>query len=209
MEDQSRMTRPRTERPRHEPGGFTRARAEAAAAMSVERTRAARTVAGNARDDDDRDALLAMLGLAGPVPRPRAADDGYADGYVLTHSLGRYVGAVADLVGVPPDGTACEVTDTVTAYLALAHRRPDHPGRDLMLIWNERQGWALGVETPPSEAPIVLARLGGDMVPAPREVAVFVTEALTRPGATRTLVALPAAVDRAGLAEAMERCTRS
>jgi hypothetical protein len=192
------MTQLSTERPRHESGSFTRGRAEAARAMSVERTRAARTVAGNSLDEADRHALLAMLGLAEPVTD---------DGPTLQHSLKRYVHAVADLVGVPADGTACEVTDTVTAYVALTGRHGDQPGRDLMLVWSERQGWTVSVETAPSEAPVVLSRLGGELVPPPEDVADFVTRSMTCPGSIRTLVAVPAAVDRRRLAENMERCT--
>ena len=192
------MTQLSTDRPRHESGSFTRARTEAARAVSVEQRRAARTVAGNSRDDADRDALLAMLGLAVPVTD---------DGLTLQSSLKRYVHAVADLVGVPAEGTTCEVTDTITAYLALTGHHGAQPGRDLMLVWSERQGWALSVETDPAETPVVLSRLGGELVPQPQEVADFVTRSMTHPGSTRTLAALPAAVDRARLAENMERCT--
>lgn len=192
------MTQLSTDRPRHESGSFTRARAESARAVSVERTRAARTVAGNSLDETDRVALLAMLGLAEPV-----ADDGRT----LQQALTRYVRAVADLVGVPAEGTACEVTDTVTAYLALPGNHGAQPGRDLMLVWSERQGWSVSVETTPTEAPLLLSRLGGELVPPPQDVADFVTRCIAHPGSMRTLAALPAAVNRTRLAESMERCT--
>lgn len=193
------MTQLSPDRPRHESGSFTRARAASAQAASVERTRAARTVAGNSLDDSDRDALLAMLGLA------EAAGD---DGQALQKSLTRYVQAVAGLVGVPAEGATCEVTDTVTAYLALPGRHGAQPGRDLMLVWSERQGWTVSVETDPAETPVVLSRLGGELVPPPEDVAEFVTRSLTHPEAARTLAALPAAVARDRLAENMEQCIR-
>lgn len=181
-------------KPRHESGSFGRARTEAAKAESVQRARAARTIAGNCRDAADRDHLLAMLGL----PTPTMVDTD-----ALATALRTYVRAVADAVGVPPEGTSHEVTDTVTAYLALARRWHEYPDRDLMLVWGERQGWAVAVETAPDEPPVVLAHLSGDPVPHPADVARFVTESIMLHGHGRRLVALPATVDRRHLAERM------
>jgi hypothetical protein len=188
----------RPDRPRHQQGDFARARAEAERAESVERVRAARTVVGNSRNPDDRDRLLSMLGLPGQA-------DAVDDTQVLTRALRTYVRAVADAVGVPPEGTTCEVTDTVTAYLALSRRGFRHPEHDLMLIWSERQGWSVSVETDPTETPVVLSCLGGDAVPDPTAVARFVTESIVHGGTQRRLVAMPAALSRTRLAELMNR----
>ena len=106
------------------------------------------------------------------------------DHQLLRSALAGYVSAVAAAVGVPPEGTSFEVTDTVTAYLGLSRRAPSYPGRDLMLVWSARQGWAVSVEPRPDEAPLVLARLGGDVVPAPEAVGRFVTEVVSRTGGT-------------------------
>ncbi|HEY2062510.1 DUF6292 family protein [Amycolatopsis sp. NBC_01480] len=106
------------------------------------------------------------------------------DHQLLRSALAGYVSAVATAVGVPPEGTSFEVTDTVTAYLGLSRRAPSYPGRDLMLVWSARQGWAVSVEPRPDEAPLVLARLGGDVVPAPEAVGRFVTEVVSRTGGT-------------------------
>lgn len=189
------MTQVRT---RHESGSFDRARIESARAESVERTRAAHTVAGNCRDAADRDHLLAMLGL----PTPTMVDTD-----LLATALRTYVRAVAAAVGVPPEGTSHEVTDTVTAYLALTRRWHEFPDRDLMLVWGESHGWAVSVETLPGEAPVVLAYLSGDPVPHPSAVARFVTDSIMLHGQGRRLVSLPTAVDRRGLAESMARWT--
>lgn len=90
-----------------------------------------------------------------------------------------YVRAVADTVGVPVEGTGFEVSDTVTAYLGLSRQWTERPGRDLMLAWNEHHGWYVAVETDPAEDPLVVAYLGGDdPVPAPPEVARFVTQVI-------------------------------
>jgi Family of unknown function (DUF6292) len=190
-------------RTRHENGDFTRARAEAVLAEAAERVRAARTVAGNCLDTADRQHLLAMLDL--PEPTPEVPVD---ETDALAGALKTYVRAVADAVGVPPEGTSCEVTDTVTAYVALARRGHEHPNRDLMLVWSERQGWVVSVETGPTEPPLVLSCLGGDTVPDPETVARFVADLVDQHAPPRRLVALPPAVDRLRLAERMAQHTR-
>ncbi|NUT50214.1 MAG: hypothetical protein HOV94_23315 [Saccharothrix sp.] len=101
------------------------------------------------------------------------------DSAVISLGLARYVQAVAEEVGVPPEGTEFEVSDTATAYLGL-----EGPGRDLMLLWNERRGWSIAVETDPAEQPVVVAHLGPPLVPPPDEVARFVDDVLAgKPGA--------------------------
>lgn len=160
-----------------------------------DRPRPARTA-----DGDQPERLLSVLGST--LTEERGADDGLR---ALALALQTYVHAVADAVGVPHDATMCEVTDTVTAYLALSQRRPEQPEQDLMLVWSEVQGWAVAVETSPSEPPMLLARLGEDPVPHPNTVARFVTDSIAHPGG-RHLVALPAPVPRLGLAKRMEQC---
>lgn len=189
-------------RHQHENGTFARGRVEAARAEAVERVRAARTVAGNCLDTDDRNRLLAMLDL--PEPASEAAVD---ETDVLAGALRTYVRAVAEAVGVPPEGTSCEVTDTVTAYVALSRRGYGYPDHDLMLVWSEQQGWVVSVETEPTEAPLVLSHLGGDTVPAPEVVARFVIDSVDH-APRRRLVALPPALSRTDLAERMAQHTR-
>ncbi|QRP47913.1 DUF6292 family protein [Amycolatopsis sp. FDAARGOS 1241] len=98
------------------------------------------------------------------------------DARTLERALGEYVRAVAAAVGVPDESTTVEISDTATAYLGLPRRWPDRPDHDVMLVWNERRGWSLAVETDPATAPIVLAHQGGDVVPAPDAVARFVAD---------------------------------
>lgn len=81
-------------------------------------------------------------------------------------------------MNVAVEATDFEVSDTATAYLGLAVRSAEHPDHDLMLVWSERHGWALAVETAPAERPAVLAYLGADVVADPTEVARFVKDAL-------------------------------
>ncbi|WP_410567282.1 DUF6292 family protein [Amycolatopsis sp. cmx-4-61] len=100
------------------------------------------------------------------------------DTRTLELSLGEYVRAVAAAVGVPDESTTVEISDTATAYLGLPRRWLDRPDHDVMLVWSERRGWSLAVETEPAEDPVVIARQGGDdLVPSPRAVARFVADA--------------------------------
>jgi hypothetical protein len=133
---------------------------------------------------------------------PWSADDISRE---LSRGLAGYLHAVAEELGVPPEGTTFEISDTATAYLALARRWPARPGRDVMLVWSERTGWTVSVETDPDETPMVVARLGGaDPVPEPRTVAQFVTEALTGQE-TGAGPATTIKTNRASLAEGLTR----
>lgn len=98
------------------------------------------------------------------------------DARTLERALGEYVRAVAAAVGVPDESTTVEISDTATAYLGLPRRWPGRPGHDVMLVWNERRGWSLAVETDPGAAAIVLAHHGDDLVPGPDTVARFVAD---------------------------------
>ncbi|MBB3050502.1 hypothetical protein FHS23_001497 [Prauserella isguenensis] len=99
----------------------------------------------------------------------------------LRRALDGYIRAVADELDVPAEGMSFEISDTATAYLGLSTRRPSWPGRDLMLIWDERAGWSVAVETNPAERPVVIARLSDEPVPSPRTVARWVRGILAGP----------------------------
>jgi hypothetical protein len=144
---------------------FVESRARAERERVDQQRRAVRTVATNSRDRTEFTALLAMLGLADPAQQPAP----------LSVRLAVYVGQVAAAVGVPAEATGYEVTDTATAYLGLDQRWTTQPDHDLMLVWDERLGWYIAVETNPTETPVVLAYLDGDTVPPPAVVARFVT----------------------------------
>ncbi|WP_410614419.1 DUF6292 family protein [Amycolatopsis sp. lyj-109] len=99
------------------------------------------------------------------------------DTRILERGLGGYVRAVAAAVGVPDESTTVEISDTATAYLGLLRRWPGRPDHDVMLVWSERRGWSLAVETDPADAPIVIARHSDDdLVPPPDAVARFVAD---------------------------------
>ncbi|HEV2781614.1 MAG TPA: DUF6292 family protein [Actinophytocola sp.] len=179
----------------HRHGEFARARAQAEADSMLLRARAVRTVTGQAVDAADLTRLLCMLGL----------DDGRAARTLsLERELARYVRAVAAAVGVPAEATGFEISDTVTAYLGLAQHCAQCPGRDLMLVWGDRVGWFVAVETDPGEPPFVVGYLGGDdVVPVPDTVARFVADVLDgRPARLRP--AFPA-IDGDDLAARLSR----
>lgn len=171
---------------------FAKSRARAQRERTDHRNRAVRTVAGQARDRDEFTGLLSMLGL----------DDGQRGEPALSQSLAGYVRQVAAAIGVPVDAVGYEVSDTATAYLGLVEQLPEHAGRDLMLVWDERLGWFVGVETHPGETPLVLSYLAGDAVPPPAVVARFVTETLAGRRAERLRPVVPP-VDRITLARRM------
>ncbi len=134
---------------------------------------------------------------------PAATSEGT---HVLAGALERYVGKVAEALGVPHHGISFEVTDTATAYIALGCRAAAHPDRDVMLVWSATQGWAVSIETDPAEPLIVLARSTGDIVEAPEAVARLVSESMEHVG-TREVPAAspPRPMGWSDLAECMER----
>lgn len=171
---------------------FAESRARALRERLDQRNRAMRTVAGQARDREEFTGLLSMLGL----------DDGPLGSPILLHALAGYIRQVATEVGVPTDAVGYEVSDTATAYLGLADRRAEQPGRDLMLVWDERLGWRIAVETVPGEAPLVVGTLDGDTVPTPGAVAMFVTEVVAGRHTNRLRPVQPVS-DRVTLAKRM------
>ena len=175
---------------------FASGRARAERERTDQRDRAIRTVARQAHDRNEFTGLLSMLGL----------DDGQGGSPTLSQSLAGYVRQVATAIGVPVDAIGYEVSDTATAYLGLATRSPEHAGRDLMLVWDERLGWYVGVETHPDETPLVLCYLGGDAVPPTATVARFVTDAVAGHRADRLRPVLQP-TDRTTLARQMSNQT--
>ncbi|WP_018683716.1 DUF6292 family protein [Actinokineospora enzanensis] len=120
----------------------------------------------------------------------------------LDIALGVYVHQVAARIGVPAEAVAYEVTDTATAYLGLSERLPRLPGRDLMLVWDERLGWYVGTEPRGDDRPSVVGYLGGHVVPTPAEVARFVTDVVAGLPPDRLRV-FPPLLDRPAMAACM------
>ncbi|MEA5367031.1 DUF6292 family protein [Amycolatopsis sp., V23-08] len=83
-----------------------------------------------------------------------------------------YLGAVARAVGVGPESCTIDLDTPVSAYVALDWRLGRFPGHDLALVWDEAHGWAAALEDTGREA-VVLAYLGGEVLPEPRAVVRF------------------------------------
>jgi hypothetical protein len=91
--------------------------------------------------------------------------------------LRRYVRLVAEAVGVGAEASTLQLDDPLSVYLALERCSPRHPDRDLALLWGERHGWSLGVETTISADVLVLGFLAGEVLPPPHTVADYVAAA--------------------------------
>ncbi|MEV6874570.1 DUF6292 family protein [Amycolatopsis sp. NPDC051128] len=94
----------------------------------------------------------------------------------LRCGLTGYLAAVSAAVGVGEESCTVDLGTPVSGYVALDVRLPRHPGRDMALLWDEHHGWALAMENHSGEDLLVLAYLGGDLVPAPSRVSRFVAD---------------------------------
>jgi hypothetical protein len=98
----------------------------------------------------------------------------------LERGMAGYLQAVATALKVPADATGFEISDTITAYLGLPDRIADCPNHDLMLVWNEQDGWLVAAEYRPTEPLKVIGYLGGqNILPHPYTVAQFVVHLLS------------------------------
>ncbi|UKD57392.1 MULTISPECIES: DUF6292 family protein [Amycolatopsis] len=94
--------------------------------------------------------------------------------YRLLCGMSAYVEAVSAAVGVGPESCTLDLDSPMSAYIALDGQLAAHPGRDTALIWDERHGWSLTIETHSGEDLLVVACLGGELVPPPSRVRDFV-----------------------------------
>ena len=102
------------------------------------------------------------------------------DGYdAWARGLRRYLGLVAEAVGVGAEACYAQLEPPIDAYIALDHRLCAFPARDAALLWEERCGWALAVETHGGADLMVLGYLGlDDVLPAPRLLTGYVRAAI-------------------------------
>jgi len=90
-----------------------------------------------------------------------------------------YVRLVAEAIGVSDEASLVQLDEPVCVYLALDRCPVCYPNSDLALVWDERHGWALALES------VGCARLGwldAGPLPAPRTVAAYVATACAGSG---------------------------
>ncbi|MET8846861.1 DUF6292 family protein [Amycolatopsis sp. NPDC004625] len=92
----------------------------------------------------------------------------------LRSGLTGYLAAVSTAVGVGEESCTVDLDAPASGYIALDVRLCRYPGRDMALVWDERHGWAFAMETHSGEDLLVLAYLGGELVPGPARVRGFV-----------------------------------
>jgi hypothetical protein len=92
---------------------------------------------------------------------------------VLHHRLPAYLAAVSAAVGVGVESCTADFGNPASAYIALDTRLPRHPGRDVALLWDERHGWSAALENDSGQDLLVVAYLGGELVPRPQRLARF------------------------------------
>lgn len=96
--------------------------------------------------------------------------------------LRQYVAEVATGLGIGVVATWCELADQGSAYLPLDQRIPGRADRDVALVWDERRGWAIGVETNSGEDLLIVAWQGGQPLPPPHAVVRFAERVLSGRG---------------------------
>ncbi|MET0234485.1 MAG: DUF6292 family protein [Kibdelosporangium sp.] len=90
------------------------------------------------------------------------------------NGLRHYVRLVAVELGLTGESSYIQLDPPAHVYMAVDGRLKSFPARDVALLWDEEDGWSVGVETHSGEDLMVLAYMGGDVLPAPRQVARFV-----------------------------------
>lgn len=94
-----------------------------------------------------------------------------------------YVHAVAAGWRIGPEFCVVDAELPAWAYIALGWTLPRYPGRDLALLWDERTGWSVAIETHSSEDLIVVAcPPDAVVVPPPSRVRRFVDQLTAHSG---------------------------
>lgn len=111
------------------------------------------------------------------------------------HELRHYLASVAELVGVGCEACSIQLDHPVCAYIAVDQRLPTFPQRDVALLWDERHGWALAIETHGGSDLIVLGYLAGGLLPSPFDVAAYLKRAVDGGGTGQSWPPPPSRID--------------
>lgn len=113
-----------------------------------------------------------------PTPSPVTPHAPEDDQQRAEWGLHQYTCEVAAGLGIGPEALCCEVAGQAIAYIALDERLPGLPDRDAALVWDSRNGWAIGIEYGTGANVLTLAYLGPSLLPEPQAVVVFVKQML-------------------------------
>lgn len=95
----------------------------------------------------------------------------------FSRALRGYFAIVAAALGIGLESCTLDIDTPVSAYLAVDQKSAAFPEREVAVLWDERHGWSVAVETHSGEDLIVLAYLDADTVVPPADlVARFVKE---------------------------------
>ena len=89
----------------------------------------------------------------------------------VARGLRRYVWLVGEALGQHGECSFVHADEPASAYIAVEGELAGYPGRDVALLWDERRGWSMAVETHSGEDLLVVAHFGPDLLPAPTAVA--------------------------------------
>ena len=92
--------------------------------------------------------------------------------------LQRYVRLVGKALGLRGECSYVQADEIAHAYIALDGHHPRFPGHDVALVWDERRGWSVAVETHSGEDLLVVGHYGRDALPAPRVIAAWTRQVL-------------------------------
>jgi hypothetical protein len=91
--------------------------------------------------------------------------------------LRRYARLVAEAVGVGSTPSVVQLNEPVGVCLPLVRCAADQRDGDLALLWDERCGWALAIDSGGGVDVRIVGFLCTELVPAPRVVAEYVDRA--------------------------------
>lgn len=97
----------------------------------------------------------------------------------FARGLEGYVGAVARRLGVGLESCTLDPEPPASAYLALDWRLDRFPDLDVALLWDERRGWHVALESRTGEDLITLVYQGEGLLPEPAKVCRFLTDLRT------------------------------
>ncbi|MGW4490028.1 DUF6292 family protein [Amycolatopsis sp. NPDC004368] len=109
--------------------------------------------------------------------------------YAFLCGLSGYVAAVSAAMGVGEASCTTDLDPPLSAYIALEMRLPQHSDRDVALLWDERHGWSVAIETNSGEDLLVVAYAGAQLVPEPARLSLFLAELIR--GDAQVLTAAP------------------